>query len=326
MKSAPQAHGTPGRRPRTLGRRELNRALLSRQLLLDPAAGLEPLDAIGHLVGLQAQATLPPYLGLRARLAKFEAPMLATLLSDRRAVRLTLLRGTVHLVSAADARRLRPLLQPVIERGFNGTFGRRMRQVDLATLRAAVVELLAAKPLSGRELGRRLAAAGLESDEQALGSAARVHVPLVQVPPRGILGAGGQARYQTLASWLDPPSGQAPVPAALLDELVMRYLAAFGPASAQDVQSWSGLTRLAEVLERLSPGLERFRDEQGRVLFDLPDAPRPDPDTPAPVRFLGEFDNLFLAHVDRSRSAPRPRCSFRGARRAGRLTICSSTG
>jgi hypothetical protein len=125
-------------------------------------------------------------------------------------------------------------------------------------------------------------------------------LPLAQTPPRGIWGKGGKPAVTTLESWLGQPLASNPSK----EDLVMRYLAAFGPASVQDVQSWSGLTRLGEVVEQLRPRLCTFQDENGRELFDLPDAPRPDPETPVPVRFVAEFDNLVLSHTDRSRVVP----------------------
>ena len=257
-------------------------------------------EALEHLVGLQAQAALPPYYGLWSRLQGFDPNELGRMLTEREAVRLTLMRGTVHLVTVPDALMLRPLVQPVIERTHNGSYGRRMGGVDPAVLAAAVRELLADGPLGARELGRRLVERGIGEDVEAIGNAARVHVPLVQVPPRGVWGAGGQAKYASIESW----TGRELEAEPSIDRVVVRYLRAFGPASAKDVQRWSGLTRLTDVLERLRPGLATFRDENGRELFDLPEAPRPDPDTAAPVRFLGEYDNVLLGHADRSRIIP----------------------
>ena len=256
--------------------------------------------AVEHLVGLQAQAPMPPYYGLWSRLRGFDPHELGEMLTDREAVRMTLMRGTVHLVTVADALLLRPLVQVVIERGHNGAFGRRMGGADPAGLAAAVRELLDAGPLTGRELGRRLVALEIGDDVEAIGNAARVYVPLVQVPPRGVWGAGGQAKYATIESW----TGRAPPPEPSIDELVGRYLGAFGPASVMDMQNWSGLTRLKAVFDRLRPGLASFRDEHGTELFDLPEAPRPDPAVAAPVRFLGEYDNLLLGHADRRRIIP----------------------
>jgi hypothetical protein len=282
-----------------LGRRALNRALLERQMLLSRVR-LPVHDAVEHLVGLQAQATLPPYVGLWSRLEGFDPHELGRMLTEREVVRLTLMRGTVHLVTVPDALALRPLVQAVVERGHNGAFGRRMGGVDLGELAAAARELLAGEPLTARELGRRLVERGIGDDVEAIGNATRVHVALVQVPPRGVWGAGGHAKYATIEAW----TGRGLEPSPSIDELVLRYLAAFGPASVMDAQNWSGLTRLGEVLERLRPRLVTFRDDDGRELFDPPEAPRPDPAVRAPVRFLGEYDNVLLGHADRRRVIP----------------------
>jgi hypothetical protein len=283
----------------TLGRRELNRALLDRQLLLR-RVHLPVRDAVEHLVGLQAQSVPPTYYGLWSRLEGFDPHELGRMLTDREAVRMTLMRGTVHLVTVRDALLLRPLMQVVIERSHNGAFGRRMGGADLGELERAVREELDGEALPVRELGRRLVARGIGDDVEAIGNATRVHVPLVQVPPRGEWGKSGQAKYATLEAW----TGRSLEANPSIDEVVLRYLAAFGPASVMDMQNWSGLTKLRDAFERLRPRLVTFRDEAGRELFDLPDAPRPDPDVPAPVRFLGEYDNVLLGHADRSRIIP----------------------
>jgi Winged helix DNA-binding domain len=293
MRSAPRSAAEP------ISRRALNRALLERQLLLRRAS-MPIAEAAEHLVGLQAQAAMPPYVALWSRLEGFDAHELGRLLTEREVVRLTLMRGTIHLVTARDALRLRPLVQVVAERGHQSAFGRRMGGVDPAELAAAVREELAGGPLAPRELARRLVAREIGDDIEAITNATRAYVPLVQLPPRGVWGAGGQVRYLPLETWTGRELEREPS----LDDVVLRYLRAFGPASAQDAQTWCGLTRLGEVLERLRPRLVAFRDEDGRELFDVPDAPRPDPDVPAPVRFLGEFDNALLSHADRSRIVP----------------------
>ena len=282
-----------------LGPRELNRALLERQMLLR-RADRPVAETIEHLVGLQAQAPLPPYLGLWSRLRGFDPFELGRMLTDREVVRLTLMRGTVHLVTPRDAALLRPLVQVAIERGHNGAFGRRMGGADPDSLSAAVPGLLAGGPLTAREIAAALVERGIGDDVEAIGNAARAYVPLVQVPPRGVWGAGGRARYATLSAWTGLDVETEPS----IDDVVLRYLGAFGPATVMDAQNWSGLTKLKPVFERLRAQLATFSDVAGRELFDLPDAPRPDASVPAPVRFLGEYDNVLLGHANRRRIIP----------------------
>ncbi|RSN55712.1 winged helix DNA-binding domain-containing protein [Actinomadura sp. WAC 06369] len=281
---------------RVLGKRELNRALLARQMLLrrEPVGALE---AIERLVGMQAQAPNPPYIGLWSRLEGFDFAAASRLLTERRALRIVLMRGTLHLVSARDARVLRPLTQAVQDRMLAGPAGRGLDGVDLPAVVAAARALIEEEPRSDAELRTLLAERWPEHDPALLVWGVRCVLPLVQVPPRGLWGKAGTARHTTLDAWL----GAGPDAEPSLDELVLRYLGAFGPASVQDVQQWSGLSGLREAVERLEPKLVRFRDERRRVLYDLPEAPRPGPDEPAPVRFVPEFDNLTLAHADRDR-------------------------
>jgi len=254
---------------------------------------------VEHLLGLQAQAPLPPYLGLWSRLRGFDPHELGRMLTEGEVVRLTLMRGTVHLVTPRDAALLRPLMQVAIERGHNGAFGRRMGGAEPDELAAATCELLAGGPLTAREAAQALVARGIGDDVEALGNAVRTYLPLVQLPPRGVWGAGGRARYATLQAWTGVELAADPS----IDDVVLRYLGAFGPATVKDAQNWSGLTRLAAVFERLRDRLVVFADERGRELFDLPDAPRPG-DVHAPVRLLAEYDNVLLGHADRSRIIP----------------------
>jgi hypothetical protein len=255
--------------------------------------------AIEHLVGMQAQAPDPPYVGLWTRVEGFHHEELGRLISDRRVVRIALMRNTVHLVSASDCLRLRPLVQPVIDRGLSASRAHRasIEGVDIPELVAAGRALLEERPRTARELGNLLQERWPERDAASLARAIRHLVPLVQVPPRGLWGRSGPSAHTTAEAWLGRPLDPDPS----IDEMLTRYLGAFGPASVKDVKTWSGLTRLGEVIERLRPRLVTFRDEHSHELFDLPGAPLPDPDTPAPPRFLPQFDNLILSHADRTR-------------------------
>ena len=280
-----------------LSQRSLNRALLARQMLLERSRRPLP-EAIHHLVGLQAQAPWSPYHALWSRLDGFDPHELGAMLTDRRAVRIVVMRSTVHLVTADDCRLLRPLLADFLARGLTGSNWRgELVDLDLDTVVAEGRALIEAEPLTFNELGRRLAEGRPGRAPAALAQVLRARVPLVQLPPRAVWGEAGQVVVTTAEHWLGGPLAAD----GSLDELLLRYLAAFGPASVMDVQTWCGLTRLREVADRLGDRVVRFRNEAGRELLDLPDAPRPDADVPAPVRFLPDFDNITLSHADRSR-------------------------
>jgi hypothetical protein len=288
--------------PEVLAPKALNRALLARQLLLRrvrrPVA-----DVLTHLVGMQAQAPDAPYYGLWSRLDGFRPAELVELLTSRRAVRATMMRGTLHAVTSADCLALRMLAQPTQERAVRTNTdydGHRIAGRELGEVLAVTAELLAEAPRTAAELRALLATRWPRADVDRLGFAALALTPTVQVPPRGIWAVGGLPRLSTVPAWLGEPVCPEPDPAAL----VLRYLAAFGPATVSDVATWSGRTAVRPVLDELRPRLRVFADEQGRELFDLPDAPRPPAATPAPVRLLAPYDNVLLAHADRSRVVP----------------------
>ncbi|MEU6223652.1 winged helix DNA-binding domain-containing protein [Streptomyces sp. NPDC047042] len=285
-----------------LGPFALNRATLARQSLLTRSP-MSAQEALAHLLGLQAQNVKPPYYALAARLDGFAPEDLSRLMADREAVRIVTMRSTIHTHTADDCLTLRPLVQPARDRELT-YFRKGLVGVDLDRLAALARELVEAEPRTMKQLREALLVEWPDADPQSLSVAARCRLPLVQVTPRGLWGRSGQVALTTAEHWLGRAAKPDQDPAALLDTTVLRYLAAFGPASVKDMQTWAGLTRLRDAFERLRPRLLTFRDEHGTELFDLPDAPRPDPDTPAPPRFLPEFDNLLLSHADRARVVP----------------------
>lgn len=283
-----------------LSARALGRATLARQWLLSRQTGPTVPEAVHHLVGLQAQEPQDPYLGLWSRLSRFRPQELSDRLEDRQVVRIVVMRGTVHLVTAADCLVLRPLAQPILDKEIQ-----RHRDHGPVVAKADLPEVLAfarpflAEPRTGAQL-RAALAERFGHDGAALAYACRNFLALVQVPPRGLWRRSAQVTVATAEAWLGRPLEAAPS----IDDVVVRYLAAFGPATTADVAAWSGLTGLGEVIDRLRPMLRSFRDERGRALVDLPEAPRPDPGTPSPPRFLPTYDNLLLSHADRSRFVP----------------------
>jgi hypothetical protein len=282
--------------PDTLTIRQINRATLARQMLL-ARHRLPAEKAIEKLVAMQAQLPRPPFVGLWSRLEGFERAELAKLLERRKVVRSTFLRGTLHYVSAKDFLVLRPLLQPGLDAGLKAILRDRADRLDMDKLTAATRKILAKAPRTFEDI-RGALASGASGDVRAMGYAVRLTLPLVQVP------VGSEAPWSFPANcafaladeWLGRP---LPRPADdRPDALVLRYLAGYGPSNTAAVQAWSGLPKLGDALERLRPRLRVFRDEKGRELFDLPDAPRPDGDEPAPVRFVPDYDNLIATRAD----------------------------
>ncbi|RKT54301.1 winged helix DNA-binding domain-containing protein [Saccharothrix australiensis] len=291
--------------PKTvLDTRALNRATLARQLLLD-RADLPVLDAVAHLGGLQAQEPQEPFVGLWSRLRGFDPASLSDLLLERRVVRTHLMRRTVHLVTADDALAWRARHDAMLRQRVLGAYRREFDGVDLDGLAAACRAVLAdGRPRSAGELARAVAGDRSTPGTRALGEMlVAALVPMAQLPPRGLWRTKAGVRNAPLSSWLGrevdplPADGSDPVGR----ELARRYLAAFGPAATADLRAWCGLAGLPAAVAALRPELVSFRDEHGRELLDLPDAPRPDPDTPAPVRFLPAFDNALLGYHDRRR-------------------------
>jgi hypothetical protein len=284
-----------------LTRRALNRAFLARQGLLQRSPG-SWLQTVEHLVGMQAQSPLAPYIGLWTRLNPFHPEELADAVTEGRAVRTSLMRSTLHLVSARDALLLRPLVQPMLERAWaSSPFARLVAGIDKDELLEAGRRLLEEEPRTTAGLGKLLQARWPGRDANGLAYTVRYLLPLVQLPPRGVWGGRGQATWTTLEAWLGRTVAEGMRP----EDMVLRYLAAFGPASVMDIQAWCWLTRLRAVVEPMRPQLRVFRDEAGRELFDVPEGRLPDPETPAPARFLPEYDNALLSHADRSRVTSR---------------------
>lgn len=281
----------------TLTTRQLNRALLARQMLLAREATTAQ-AAVERLAGMQAQVARPPFVGLWTRLEGFGRADLLDALNRREVVRVTGMRGTLHLLSAKDYLEFRGTLQPMLSRGMQSILRQRGAVLDLKALEETARVFFGGSPATFDSLRNHFKAKHPEGDERAMAYAIRMNLPLVQVPTDTAWGFPAAADFAMAESWLGSAIPLEPRPA---HELVRRYLAAFGPATPGDAQAWSGLQGLREVFESLRPELVTFRDERKRELFDLPDAPRPGEETPAPVRFLPEFDNLVLSHDDRSR-------------------------
>lgn len=289
-----------------LDRRTLNRSLLARQSLLGRVRASAE-EMIEGLVGLQAQEPPDPYVALWSRIEDFAPRELSAMLEERRAVRMSLLRWTVHLVTARDCMALRPVVQGVIERRLLGQFRRQLAGLDLAEVAEAGRLLLQDGPLSASRLGDALRERWPDRERLPLSLAVTARVPTVQPPPRGLWRTPGAALQTPADRWLgrdfDFAAGSAP------DAAVLRYLAAFGPASVGDVAVWSGLSGVRAFVDRLRPGLRVYRDEKGRELYDVPGAPFPGPETEAPPRFLPQYDNIALSHADRARIMPCGPCA-----------------
>lgn len=280
-----------------LSNRQLNRATLARQMLLERSdAGI--VEAVRWLVGQQAQQSNDPYIGLWSRLANFRHEDLTALIVDRTLVRATSFRATLHLHTVDDLLGLRPYLQPMLDRMWKSNFGnRRFGGNDVAKVHRAGVKLLDKAPMTGGALGKALQQKFPEGDALSKSVLLQVKEVLIQIPPTRIWGSGHAPVLTRAENWVSPPFMRS----LDLKALVRRYLRAYGPASIADMQSWSGLSKLAEVFDAIMDELVAFEDDNGRVLYDMPDAPRPDADTPATPRFLPLYDNVYLGYDRRQR-------------------------
>ena len=306
----------------TLTLRQINRATLARQMLL-ARERTSPLRAIERLVALQAQWPRPPFLGLWSRLEGFERDQLRGLFTRRDVVRATFLRATIHVVSARDFVAMRGAIQPALDAAMHGILRTRLDGVDLDALTARAREILDAGPRTFEALRDEFLRADPRADERAMGYAVRLRLPLVQVPDAAMPWAfPSRSSFTPADSWL---GRKMPTEAKPPDELLLRYLAAYGPASPRDFQAWAGLPQVAvrAAIERLGGRLQRFRTGPKQELFDLPDAPRPDAGTPAPVRLIPEYDNLIATRADERfvARAHRPRVFLSALRIAATVLV-----
>lgn len=281
---------------RILTKRELNRALLERQMLLRRERR-PVLEVIHRLIAMQAQQPRPPFIGLWTRIDGFTASELATLLRERQVVRVTHLRGTLHLLTAADYLALRGAMQPVLTGGMQAILKQRGAVLDVEAVVKAAAGHFGKRPQTFEDLRTRLMEQFPGVDERAMGYAARMQLPLCMVPDDTQFAYGADTNFALASQWLGRPVPDA----GGLENLLLRYLAAFGPSSVNDAQCWSGLPKLKPAFEALRSKLVVYKDENGKELFDVPGAPLPAAEVPAPVRFLPGFDNAILAHQDRSR-------------------------
>lgn len=277
-----------------LTQRLLNRATLARQLLLERGS-VDVATAVTRLGGLQAQEPKPPFLALWTRLEGFRREQLDEALHERAVVRATTQRATLHLDGAPAYLALRGALQPVLSGSMAAALRGRDDGLELEQVLPAARALLEQEPRTFGELRALLAERFPEVNERALGYAVRMNLPLVMVPTGDRWSFPADARFTPAESWL----GREPAPPDLA-VVARRHLAAFGPATAVDIQAWSGLGGMAAVLDGMRDELIELKLGR-RTFYDLPDAPRPDGDVAAPPRLLPEFDSLLLAHKDRTR-------------------------
>ncbi len=281
-----------------LSNRVLNRTLLARQHLLERSTLTVP-RMCEHLIGLQAQDVPPPFVGLWSRIQDFDPAAVSAGLEDRSLVRITLMRGTIHLVTPPDALRIAPLIQPELEKvparkGFN--YGA-MVGLDLDEVRAHGEAVLGDEPMSAVALRAEAARLYPDRDAGAVVQTWLYQLPVLQTPPRGRWRDNSKPVWSRVQPWLDAPLD----PGYPVAELILRYLRAFGPATTMDMQTWSRLPAMKQAVAALGDRVRTYTDERGRTLYDAADLELADPDQPAPVRLLGWYDNALLSHQDRAR-------------------------
>jgi hypothetical protein len=280
---------------RILKLRELNRATLARQMLLERETLAAP-AAIERLAGMQAQLASAPYIGLWTRLRDFQREHLAAEIESRKVIKATMMRATLHLCTADYYLRFRTALKPALVGAADAIGKRRGRDFDLDKLLKAARKFIGEKPRTFAEISEMLTKLAPDHDVGVMRYSVRTHIPLVQVPIATGWSYSNKPEFTLAESWI----GRSILPEDNLRELVLRYLAAFGPASITDAQTWLGM-KLKETFEKLRPELQIYRGEGRSELFDLPGAPLPAEDVTAPVRFLPEYDNLLLSHSNRTR-------------------------
>jgi hypothetical protein len=278
-----------------LARKQLNRATLQRQMLLERSPVPVP-AAIDRLAGMQAQLASAPFVGLWTRIKDFRSEDLSAAINNREVIKATWIRATLHLCTTADYVKFRTTLQPLLSGAGEAIAKGRGADFDRDRLLEVARKYIGEKPRTFADISEMLAELMPDQDVGPLRYTVRTHIPLVQVPISSGWSYPSKPEFTLAESWIAKPIS----PEDNLKELVFRYLAAFGPASVTDMQTWLGM-KLKDTFEKMRPELQVYKDEGRRELFDLPDVPLPDPETPAPVRFLPEYDNVLLSHSNRTR-------------------------
>lgn len=283
-----------------LSERELNRSLLMRQKLLSQS--MEDLTSVFSVcAGIQSQKPSTMLLGLWNRAANFNPCDLDRLLLSGQVVRMAVMRSTVHAVLAGDAYTFRTATQKVLNDEVSNNYSKLAVSDESAKVVRHAEKKISAGVISARVLANELHHKWPEHSPKALLALVRSKLPLVQVPPRGLWGHSAATSYQLLNTWSPDLRPTRPRERRSKEVLITRYLAAFGPAMIADAQVWSGLTGLKEIFEEMRPKLVKYIGPNGEVLYDLAGCSVGSAETEAPVRFMGEFDNVILSHSNRER-------------------------